>query len=94
MSTGIAMGFKPIAMKKPALGIVADTGPWLMPVQYERIARPQATPPKIEAEYRDKNQDNDKLKTPINAHVSPLRYCEVRSNPRFVDRICKSACPA
>jgi hypothetical protein len=27
-----------------ALGIEADTGLWLMPVQYEWIARPQATP--------------------------------------------------
>jgi hypothetical protein len=27
-----------------ALRIAADTGPWLMPVQYERKAWPKATP--------------------------------------------------
>jgi len=31
-------------MNQPALAIAADTGPWLRPVQYERKARPQATP--------------------------------------------------
>jgi hypothetical protein len=31
-------------VSQPALGIKADTGPWLKPVQYERRARPQATP--------------------------------------------------
>ena len=32
---------------KPALAIAADTGPWLMPVQYERIARPKERPEKL-----------------------------------------------
>jgi hypothetical protein len=29
---------------KKALGVAADTGLWLMHVQYKRMARPQATP--------------------------------------------------
>ncbi|WP_167668172.1 hypothetical protein [Mucilaginibacter gossypiicola] len=29
---------------RAALGMGADTGLWLMPAQYERTARPQATP--------------------------------------------------
>jgi len=35
---------KPINTHEFALVIGADTGLWLMPVQYKRIARPQATP--------------------------------------------------
>ncbi len=28
-----------VGVSQPALGIAADTGPWLMPAQYERKAR-------------------------------------------------------
>jgi hypothetical protein len=38
----------------PALGIAADTGPWLRPVQYEWKARAAGNAPILRKEARDK----------------------------------------
>jgi len=58
---------KPINTHEFALVIGADTGLWLMPVQYKRIARPQATPKDNVEEW-----PNDWIKTNWkNTHIYP-----------------------